>query len=63
MIFNNEMKNIDIELDVKNNVVVEQWNISSCAERATTLVGLSVVEAEKILEKQGFRRMGDPDPF
>lgn len=57
------MKNIDIELDVKNNVVVEQWNISSCAERATTLVGLSVVEAEKILEKQGFRRMGDPDPF
>lgn len=63
MIFNNEMKNIDIELDVKDNVIVEQWNISSCAERATTLVGLSVIEAEKILEKQGFRRMGDPDPF
>lgn len=57
------MKNIDIELDVKKNIVVEQWNIGSCAKRATTLVGLHIVEAEEILEKLGFRRMGDPDPF
>lgn len=63
MIFCNEKQNIDIDLDVKENVVVEQWNISSSAKRATTLVGLNISDATKILKKQGFKRMGDTDPF
>lgn len=63
MIFYNEKQNIDIDLDVKENIVVEQWNIGSSAKRATTLVGLSIFKATKILEKQGFKRMGDTDPF
>ena len=63
MIFNNCKKNIDIDLDVKENIVVEQWVISSCAKRATTLVGLHISDATKILVSQGFKRMGDTDPF
>jgi len=63
MIFSNHKTNIDIDLDVKENIVVEQWNIDSSAKRTTTLVGLNVVDATKILEKQGFERVGDVDPF
>lgn len=61
MIFNNG--NVDIDLNVKKNIVVEQWNISSSAKQVTTLVGLNISDATKILEKQGFKRMGDTDPF
>ena len=63
MIFYNEEKNIDIDLDVKENIVVEQWNIDSSAKSATTLVGLSIFKAAEILEKQGFEKVGDIDPF
>lgn len=61
MIFSNG--NIDIDLDVKENVVVEQWNVGTNAKQVTTLVGLNISDATKILEKQGFKRMGDIDPF
>lgn len=63
MIFHNCKENIDIDLDVKENVIVEEWIIDSHAERVTTLVGLNILDAIKILEKQGFERMGDIDPF
>lgn len=63
MIFYSEKLNMDIDLTIKENIVVEQWNIDSSAQKSTTLVGLEEQEAIRVLKKQGFRRCGDLDPF